>query len=87
MWVDRALTKQVAVCLAGSCRFVLDDGRNKEKVVLDRPTEGLVIDSVVWREMHDFSDDCVLLVIASEHYEESDYIRDYDALIDYRGIK
>jgi hypothetical protein len=38
----------------------------------------LVIEDMIWREMHDFSEDCVLLVLASEHYDESDYIRDYD---------
>jgi hypothetical protein len=44
---------------------------------MDCPTKGLVIEDLVWREMHDFSEDCVLLVLASEHYDESDYIRDY----------
>lgn len=70
--------KQVVICLHGQCRFVLDNGYHKEEVVLSSPTKGLVIESLVWREMHDFSDDCVLLVLASEHYDESDYIRDYD---------
>jgi len=70
--------KQVAICVAGSCRMVLDDGRTREETWLDCPTRGLLIDSMIWREMHDFSDDCVLLVLASEHYDESDYIRDYD---------
>lgn len=70
--------KQIAVCVKGSCRFILDDGKNKEEVVLDSPTQGLYIESLTWREMHDFSEDCVLLVLASEHYDETDYIRDYD---------
>ncbi|WP_181258792.1 sugar 3,4-ketoisomerase [Vibrio splendidus] len=70
--------KQVAICLNGSCRFVLDDGINRESLVLDSPKVGLYIDNNKWREMHDFSDDCVLVVLASEHYDESDYIRDYD---------
>ncbi len=70
--------KQIAVCVKGSCRFILDDGKNKEDVVLDSPTQGLYIESLTWREMHDFSEDCVLLVLASEHYDEADYIRDYD---------
>lgn len=69
--------KQVAICLKGSCRFILDDGQHKEEVVLDSPTQGLVIEGLVWREMHDFSEDCVLLVLASEHFTEDDYIRDY----------
>lgn len=69
--------KQVAICLKGSCRFILDDGQHKEEVVLDSPTQGLIIEGLVWREMHDFSEDCVLLVLASEHFTEDDYIRDY----------
>lgn len=69
--------KQVAIALKGSCRFVLDDGITKEDIILDCPTKGILIDSCLWREMHDFSDDCVLMVLASEHYDESDYIRDY----------
>ncbi|HFG1962713.1 TPA: FdtA/QdtA family cupin domain-containing protein [Vibrio cholerae] len=73
--------KQVAIALKGSCRFVLDDGINKEEIILDCPTKGILIDSCLWREMHDFSDDCVLMVLASEHYDESDYIRDYAAFL------
>jgi len=69
--------KQVAICISGRCRMVLDDGNEREEVWLDSPTKGLLIEDLVWREMHDFSDDCVLLVLASEHYDESDYIRDY----------
>lgn len=70
--------KQIAVCVTGKCRFVLDNGQNKQEVWLDSSTKGLFIDDMVWREMHDFSEDCVLLVLASEYYDESDYIRVYD---------
>ncbi|HFX6248388.1 TPA: WxcM-like domain-containing protein [Acinetobacter baumannii] len=73
--------KQVAVCLKGSCRFILDNGSTKEEVVLDNPTQGLVIEGLIWREMHDFSEDCVLLVLASEHFTEQDYIRNYDEFL------
>ncbi len=73
--------KQVAICLKGSCRFILDDGKKKEQVVLDSATQGLLIEGLVWREMHDFSEDCVLLVLASEHFTEDDYIRDYDEFL------
>ncbi len=72
----RAL-QQVAVCVAGKCRMVLDDGHQREDVWLDSPTKGLLIGNLVWREMHDFSPDCVLLVLASEFYNEADYIRSY----------
>lgn len=69
--------KQVAICISGSCRMVLDNGRTRESITMKSPTKGLLIEDMVWREMHDFSEDCVLLVLASEHYDESDYIRDY----------
>ena len=70
--------QQVAVCVSGKCRMILDDGDKREELWLDSPAKGLLIEDMVWREMHDFSDDCVLLVLASEHYDESDYIRDYE---------
>lgn len=74
--------KQVVICVAGKCRMVLDDGINREEVWLDCPTKGLVVKDLVWREMHDFSKDCVLLVLASEHYDESDYIRNYEHFLE-----
>ncbi|MDW7748696.1 FdtA/QdtA family cupin domain-containing protein [Halomonas sp.] len=70
--------KQVAICVAGSCRIVLDDGHTRKETWLDCPTRGLLIESMIWREMHDLSEDCVLLVLASEHYDERDYIRNYE---------
>lgn len=73
--------KQVMVCLQGSCRVILDDGRIKEAIALSQTNQGLIIDPMIWHEMHDFSSDCILLVFASEHYDEADYIRDYDEFI------
>lgn len=69
--------QQVAICVKGSCRFILDDGQTKEEIILDKPDVGLHINSFIWREMHDFSEDCVLIVLASHLYDESDYIRCY----------
>lgn len=69
--------KQVAVCIQGSCRFILDDGKDREEFILSNPTTGLLIEEMYWREMDQFSDGCVILVLASELYDESDYIRDY----------
>lgn len=74
--------KQVAVCVAGSCRIVLDDGTQRQETWLNSPTKGLIIDSLIWREMHDFSEDCVLLILASEHYDETDYIRNYNDFLE-----
>ncbi|HAS8351696.1 TPA: WxcM-like domain-containing protein [Vibrio vulnificus] len=70
--------QQVAVCLSGSCRFVLDNGEKREDIILNSPDKGLYISNYMWREMHDFSPDCVLIVLASDFYLESDYIRNYD---------
>ena len=70
--------KQLVVCVSGKCRMLLDDGKQKKDVWLDSPTKGLIIEDMTWREMHDFSDDCLLLVLANEHFDESDYIRDYE---------
>ena len=75
------ILKQVAVCVAGKCRMSLDNGYEKQDVWLDSPIKGVVIDKMVWHEMYDFSSDCVMLVFASEHYDETDYIRDYDSFM------
>jgi dTDP-4-dehydrorhamnose 3,5-epimerase-like enzyme len=73
--------KQVAVCVTGSCRFVLDDGSQKAEIILDSATKGLLMEGLIWREMHDFTPDCVLMVLASEYYDETDYIRDYHTFV------
>jgi dTDP-4-dehydrorhamnose 3,5-epimerase-like enzyme len=70
--------QQLAVCVTGKCRMVLDNGKKREEVWLDSPTKGLLIGNNTWREMHDFSSDCVLVVLASEPFNESDYIRSYE---------
>ena len=74
--------KQVIVCVTGKCRIVLDNGNKKSEVWLDSPTKGLLINDLVWREMYDFSEDCVLLILASEHYDEQDYVRSYDEFLE-----
>lgn len=76
----RAL-EQVAVCVSGKCRIVLDDGSTRASAWLDTPDKGLFIGNMLWREMHDFSADCVLLVLASQHYSEDDYIHDYEKFV------
>lgn len=73
--------KQMCIVVKGSCIFVLDDGYKREEIKLDNPNQGLYIEGLIWREMKDFSEDCVLVVLASEHYDESDYIRDYDKFL------
>ena len=75
--------RQLLVCVSGSCVIRCDKGNGTPPVdyVLDWPDQGLLIEGLVWREMHNFSKGAVLLVLASEHYELSDYIRDYDQFV------
>ena len=73
--------KQLAIVVKGSCTFIIDDGEKREEIKMDNPNQGLFIEGLLWREMKNFSADCVLVVIASEHYDESDYIRDYDTFL------
>ena len=73
--------EQILVCIHGSCKILLDNGKEKKVVPLEKPYEGLYVAHNVWREMFDFSPDAVLLVFASELYDESDYIRDYDEFL------
>ena len=79
--------KQLLVCVAGSCKILLDDGKSKEEISLDNPSKGLLIESMIWREMFDFSPDCVLMVLANEIYDESDYLRDYQQFLSYLNKK
>ena len=70
--------EQILVCVHGSCKILLDDGHDREVVTLDKPSDGLYISNDTWREMYDFSEGAVLLVLASEYYDEADYIRNYE---------
>ena len=69
--------EQVLICVHGSCKIHLDNGTDTAEVLLDKPSEGLYISNDMWREMYDFSHGAVLLVLASEYYNERDYIRNY----------
>lgn len=73
--------KQFMVCVHGSCRLTLDNGSEKQEIVLNQSNQGVIIQSMVWRVMDRFTADCVLMVLANEHYDESDYIRDYETFI------
>ena len=74
-------TKQFLVAVNGSCKVTLDDGYNKETFNLSQPNLGLFQDALIWGTMHDFSSDCVLMVLANEYYDASDYITDYDKFL------
>ena len=74
-------TKQYLIAVNGSCKVTLDNGKTKQTFDLDEPNKGLFQDALTWGTMHDFSQDCVILVLASEYYDELDYIRDYDEFL------
>ena len=76
--------KQVAVAVSGACDMVLDDGSRQLTVHLNSPAKGVRIGSGVWRVMKNFTPDCVLLVFADTHYDEADYIRDYNEFIRFQ---
>ena len=73
--------EQILICIHGSCKILLDNGEEKKVVFLEKPYEGLYVSNNIWREMYDFSDDAVLMVLASDYYNESDYIRNYDEFL------
>lgn len=75
-------TKQFLVVVRGSCKITLDDGKNKEIFHLNEPNLGLFQDALIWGIMHDFSEDCVLVVFADDFYNESDYIRNYGKFLE-----
>ncbi len=75
--------QQILVCIHGSCKIKLDDGKEKKSISLNKPYEGLYVPNDIWREMYDFSPDAVLMVLASELYDEDDYIRNYDDFLEY----
>ena len=79
--------RQILICTSGSCKIHLDDGKETAEVPLNKPYEGLLIESNMWREMYDFSPDAVLMVLASDMYDEKDYIRNYDEFLKYVGGK
>lgn len=73
--------QQLMVAMSGSFDVVLDDGRNKKRVHLNRPYYGLYVGPMIWRELDNFSSGSVCMVLASRIYEESDYYRDYNAYL------
>lgn len=71
--------QQLLIAISGSFDVILDDGRERKKVQLNRSYNGLLINSMIWREIENFSSGAVCLVLASRRYDEADYYRDYDA--------
>jgi dTDP-4-dehydrorhamnose 3,5-epimerase-like enzyme len=72
---------QVLVCVNGSLIVKCFDGNKENTFVLDSPNKGLYIGNMIWREMRNYSEDTVLMVLASEYYSEEDYIRKYNEFL------
>lgn len=77
--------QQLLIATSGSADVIMDDGVNKKIFHLDKPWKGLLIAPGLWRDLENFSQDAVLLCLASEKYDETDYIRDYDEFLEFKG--
>lgn len=77
--------KEFLIALSGSFDVVLDDGKERTKVTLNKPNKGLLIPTGIWRELENFSSGSVCLVLASDIFEEEDYIRDYKKFLTYKN--
>ena len=75
----------VLINVAGKSKVRITDGKEENIVILDRPMMGVYIPKMVWKDMYDFSEDSVLLVLASTHYDGTEYIRDYDEYLEVIG--
>lgn len=76
---------QLILAVSGCFTVVLDDGTNKKSFVLNRPYKGLLVKPGIWRTLEDFSSGSVCLVLASERYDEADYIREYEDFKKFRN--
>lgn len=79
--------QQLIIAASGSFDINIDDGTNKRTFHLNRPDKGLLLPSGLWRELNDFSSGSICLVLASEEYEEEDYLRDYNNFLDFKSDK
>lgn len=68
---------QAAFCLQGTCKFLLDNGQEQQEVILTSPQQGILLEPMIWHEMYDFSDNCIISILANAYYNEQDYIRNY----------
>ena len=75
--------KQLLIAVSGSFHVTLDDGKEQQTYLLNHPYQALLIETGVWRTLDDFSSGAVCLVLASELYDEGDYIYDYDSFLNY----
>jgi len=78
--------QQLMIATSGSVHVTMDDGKNKKTFVLDKPWKGLLVAPGLWRTLNNFSGGAVCMVLANEHYEIDDYIRDYDEFLKYKAL-
>lgn len=76
---------ELLIAVSGSFDVILDDGKNKQRITLNKPNEGLLIPTMIWRELENFSSGSVCLVIASGEFLEEDYIRGYDTFVSLKS--
>jgi oxalate decarboxylase/phosphoglucose isomerase-like protein (cupin superfamily) len=79
--------QQVIIAASGSFDVTLDDGRNKKTVNLNRPYFGVHVYPGMWRDISNFSSGAILLVLASEAYQEEDYIREYEHFLEFKSLR
>lgn len=70
-------SKFILINLSGSCKINVDDGNNKEEIILDKAHQGVYLEEMVWKDMYDFSEDSILLVLSNEYYDKEEYINNY----------
>ena len=75
--------KEFIIAVSGSFHVTLDNGKEKTIYLLNHPYQGLLVETNIWRTLDDFSSGAVCLVLASEPYDENDYIRDYNEFLEY----
>ncbi|MDT0559240.1 FdtA/QdtA family cupin domain-containing protein [Ichthyenterobacterium sp. W332] len=75
------IQESIIIALSGSFEVVLDDGKERQSILLNKPNEGLYIGTGIWREIQNISSGAVCFVLASSEYDENEYIRDYDAFL------
>ncbi len=79
--------EQIVFCLNGQFTLFLDDGIDKQAILMDNPYFGVKLGPKLWHTMSKFSSDCVILILASDYFKENDYIRDYDEFLRFIGKK
>ena len=77
-------SEQMLICVSGSCRVKVDNGKGMQEVYeLNTPEQALYTGTMLWREMYDFTPNAVIMVLASDYYDESDYIRNYEEFLEH----